>query len=109
MKWPWVSREMLGDAVGARKLAFELLREERAEVKRLTDIIVRMRKKDFNLRPQDTEEAWPGGAYSMEEEELRQLGQEPRGGVPLREIFDEADLSLAHEVERQMAVDFERL
>ena len=97
------------EAVGARKLAFDLLREERAEVKRLTDIIVKMRMDGFNLRPQDTEEAWEGGAYVMDDVEREQLSREPLRGRPLAEVFAEEDLALAGEVEAQIAADFRRI
>jgi len=114
--WPWVSRSSYDQAMDTVRLALDNairlhgeVEAEKAERKRLTDIIVKMRMEGFSLRPEDTDERWKGGSYVMEEEEQRKLGQEPERGPPVEEMFDEAELKTAAEVEAQVNRDFERI
>jgi hypothetical protein len=51
------------------------LAEERAEVKRLTNVIINMRRDEgYTLEPQHMDERWDGGKYVMEEE-MDKVGQ----------------------------------
>jgi len=62
MRWPWVSRARLDD------LKAELA-DRKQEVRGLTDTIILMRKEGFGLRPEHTDQAWPGGKYVMSDED----------------------------------------
>lgn len=109
-----VSRKRLDGALATVEIALDRLIElkkdydgEKAEVRRLTNVIIQMRRQeDFNLRPEHTDERWKGGSYIMEEEEGGKSGHDPHKPFP---DIDEEDLALAADVEAQMAADFDRL
>jgi hypothetical protein len=76
MRWPWVSRAALDQATGFRNwLQAELQRAReqveggRFEIKRLTDIIIDLKRQDFSLAPGHGDQPWDGGKYVMSEEE----------------------------------------
>jgi len=49
------------------------LREARAEIKRLTNVIIQLKERGYALRPEDTDERW--GSYSMDEVEAEMVEQ----------------------------------
>jgi hypothetical protein len=53
------------------------LKEEREEVKRLTNVIIQMRQGGFNLSPEHTDERWPGGRYVIADYEQEMVASQP--------------------------------
>lgn len=57
----------------------QLLQQERAEVKRLTNIMLEMKAQGMGLPPDHQADRWPGGSYAMDdvEHEIMVAGDTP--------------------------------
>jgi hypothetical protein len=100
----WISRKKLWASVAAEAQARGRIAQIepellylRKEVRRLTDVIIRMRQEGFNLGPEHDDVRWPGGKYVMEELEE----------VPVKPTT--AETEAAAEVEATLRKDFERV
>lgn len=88
----------------------EEYKEAKAEIRRLTDVIIHMRKEGFTLGPEHEDERWPGGSYSMEEWEEKQAKAEPMySGKTLAQVFAEEELALGAEMQAMIDSDILRV
>lgn len=96
MRWPWISRAALDQATGFRNwLQAELHRTRedlagaRIEIKRLTDIIIDLKRQDFTLAPGHGDQPWDEGKYVMAEEENDEVTLPERVSFAETEVLDD--------------------
>ena len=105
MRWPWVSREALDMMRNWAKTMETMAMKERAEVTRLTDVIVHMKEAGKVLDPVQTDERWKEGKYLMEEFEGAEEGAEIADGP---HDLSEEEIKSASEVEALIDRDMRR-